>query len=104
MVVNALENAIRHTPAKTLVRLTLSHAADARVVLDVVDNGGGIAPLDRERALLPLVRLDPSRSGEGSGVGLALCKAIAELHGGELSLLDASPGLCVRFSLPACRA
>jgi len=103
MVVNGLENAIRHTPPKTIVRLNLARAADEGIVLDIADNGGGIAAADRERALLPLVRLDASRTGEGSGVGLALCKAIAELHGGELSLLEASPGLCLRFLLPASR-
>ena len=104
MVVNGLENAIRHTPEKTCVLLRLERCADNQAVLDIDDNGEGISQSDRERALMPLVRLDASRNGDGSGVGLALCKAIAELHGGELVLLDAAPGLRLRFTLPVHRA
>jgi len=103
MVVNGLENAIRHTPEHTCVVLRLD-CAESLAVVEIEDNGTGISPTDRERAVLPLVRLDDSREGEGAGVGLALCKAIAELHGGELFLLDAAPGLRLRFTLPAHRA
>jgi len=98
MLVNVIENAIRHTPPGT--RVTLRAGADAAgLTLEVTDDGPGIAAADRERAVQPLVRLDSSRGGEGSGMGLALAKAIAELHDGRLELRDAVPGLCVHIAL-----
>lgn len=57
----------------------------------VADNGKGIAPVDRQRVLEPLVRLHRDGDGHGSGLGLAICRRIVEAHGGELSLKE-SPG------------
>ena len=58
------------------------------------------SPEDRERAVQRFVRLDPSRSRPGTGLGLAMVEAIAALHHGWLELSDNAPGLCARLSLP----
>src|SRR5215469_13187647 len=65
----------------------------------VADRGPGIPKNDRERVLQRFVRLQPSRSIQGSGLGLSLVAAVARLHGGVVSLEDNEPGLKVRLSL-----
>lgn len=90
--VNLIENAFRHTPAQAAVRVTLSREG-GDVVASVADRGAGIPEADRERVLRPFVRLDESRSTPGTGLGLALVRAVADLHGAALALEDARPGL-----------
>lgn len=97
--VNLIENAFRHTPAQAEVRVTLAREGDA-IVGSVTDRGVGIPPADRERVLRPFVRLDESRSTPGTGLGLALVRAVADLHGAELTLADHAPGLSVRLRFP----
>ncbi|MEM9147949.1 MAG: ATP-binding protein [Pseudomonadota bacterium] len=94
---NLLENALRYAPKGSAVRLSTGHS-DARAWLSVTDRGPGIPLADRARVMDRFVTLDPSR-GEGSGLGLALANAIAGLHGGRVSLQDASPGLEAKIDL-----
>jgi len=70
----------------------------ARII--VSDRGPGIPECDRARALKRFVRLEDSRSKPGSGLGLSLVAAVARLHGGEVELEDANPGLRVVLSFP----
>ena len=72
-----------------------------RVLLTVADRGPGISEADRTRAVERFVRLTPDPAEPGSGLGLSLAAAVARLHGGELTLADNAPGLCVVISLPA---
>ena len=65
----------------------------------VADRGPGVPQIDQERVLQRFVRLQPSRSIPGSGLGLSLVAAVARLHGGSISLEDNQPGLKVRLSL-----
>jgi signal transduction histidine kinase len=69
--------------------------------LTVADHGCGIPAGDRGRVVERFVRLEPSRSRPGVGLGLSLASAVARLHGGELRLEDNSPGLRVTLALPA---
>ncbi len=69
------------------------------VDIAVADRGPGIPQNERERVLQRFVRLQPSRSIPGSGLGLSLVAAVARLHGGSISLEDNEPGLKVRLSL-----
>ncbi|HSB62329.1 MAG TPA: HAMP domain-containing sensor histidine kinase, partial [Vicinamibacteria bacterium] len=85
MLVNLLDNAVRHTPAGGWVRVDLVTRADA-VELAVTDSGEGVPEGERERVFERFVRLDPSRPGEGAGLGLPIARAIAEAHGGTLVL------------------
>jgi signal transduction histidine kinase len=71
------------------------------VLLSVTDHGPGIPDADRKHAVERFVRLDTSRSQPGSGLGLSLASAVATLHGGELRLGDARPGLVATLAIPA---
>lgn len=75
---------------------------DGAVSAVVADDGPGVPASERQQVLRRFYRLDASRSTPGSGLGLALIAAIAELHDAELSLSDNSPGLAVgvRFAGP----
>jgi signal transduction histidine kinase len=72
-----------------------------QVLLSVTDRGPGIPENERKHAMERFVRLDSSRSQPGSGLGLSLASAVATLHGGELRLGDAYPGLVATLVLPA---
>ena len=71
------------------------------VLLSVTDHGPGIPEADRKHAIERFVRLEASRTLPGSGLGLSLASAVATLHGGELRLGDAHPGLVATLVLPA---
>ena len=71
------------------------------VLLSVIDRGPGIPLADRKHAVERFVRLDSSRTQPGSGLGLSLASAVATLHGGELRLGDAEPGLIATLAIPA---
>lgn len=98
-IVNLIENAVTHTPAGTTIRLS-ARREGAAAVLSIEDDGPGIAPADRERALRRFGRLDASRHARGHGLGLPLAAAVARLHRGTLELQDAGPGLRVELRFP----
>jgi signal transduction histidine kinase len=75
--------------------------AGDQVLLSVTDHGQGIPQGDRKHAVERFVRLEASRSQPGSGLGLSLASAVATLHGGELRLGDAHPGLIATLAIPA---
>jgi len=99
MIVNLVENAVRHTPSGTRIVLGLE-PQPGWAVLTVTDDGPGIAVKDRARALDRFGRL--SEGAKGHGFGLPLVASIARLHGGGLELADAGPGqgLKVTVRLP----
>jgi signal transduction histidine kinase len=99
-VANLIENALRYGADGGTIRLSLEPRAE-RVRLVVADRGPGIAPEHRDEALKRFGRLDPARSKEGSGLGLALVGAVARLHGGRVALEDNQPGLRAVIELPA---
>jgi signal transduction histidine kinase len=72
-----------------------------QVLLSVTDRGPGIPEADRKHAVERFVRLEASRTQPGSGLGLSLASAVATLHGGELRLADADPGLAASLAIPA---
>ena len=76
------------------------HVGD-QVLLSVIDHGSGIPEADRKHAIERFVRLEASRTQPGSGLGLSLASAVATLHGGELRLDDAHPGLTATLAIPA---
>jgi signal transduction histidine kinase len=75
-----------------------------QVLLSVTDHGSGIPEGDRKHAVERFVRLETSRTLPGSGLGLSLASAVATLHGGELRLGDAHPGLVATLAIPALAA
>ena len=92
MLANLVENAIRHTPDGTRIEVALG--SDSEQILGIVsDNGPGTPAEERERIFQRFYRLERSRSTPGSGLGLSLVKAVADLHGIVLEVRDADPGL-----------
>ncbi|MGE0857743.1 MAG: sensor histidine kinase [Gammaproteobacteria bacterium] len=100
---NLIDNALKHAPPRSTVDVTLRRDG-ARYVFEVRDRGPGIPPEARERVTQRFTRLDQSRTLPGSGLGLSLVKAVAELHGGALGFDDNAPGLVASLSLPAADA
>ena len=96
MFSNLVENAIRHTPPGSCIRLSL-RAADGRVVAAVSDDGPGVPADERDKVLRRFYRVSAARSTEGHGLGLSLVAAIMQLHGGIIALGDAKPGLVVEL-------
>ncbi|GLQ82480.1 two-component sensor histidine kinase [Mesorhizobium huakuii] len=99
MFANLVENALRHCPPGTTIKLSVARHGD-HVLAGVADNGPGIPPDEREKVFQRLYRLDHSRSTPGSGLGLSLVRAIADLHGASIALEDCEPGLGVLVSFP----
>jgi two-component system sensor histidine kinase KdpD len=97
VLTNLLENAARHSPTGSTVRVS-AEGVNGSVVVLVTDEGHGLDP--GERAHL----FEPFRTGGGSsstGVGLAICRAIVEAHGGMIDADDAANGGAqFRFTLP----
>jgi len=113
---NLVENAIKYgkpVPVAQPLGADAVTAADSRqvviearrngdqVLLSVTDHGPGIPEADRKHAVERFVRLEASRTQPGSGLGLSLASAVATLHGGELRLADAQPGLSATLAIPA---
>ena len=103
LLTNLLANSMRHTPVGSSITLGLARQGDV-IFLSVSDDGPGIPPHERERVLDRFYRLEKSRTTVGSGLGLSLVKAIAELHGAKVELVDNLPGLRVTVTIPANRA
>ena len=72
-----------------------------QAVITVTDDGPGVLAEERDKVFPRLDRLDKSRTTTGSGLGLSLVRAIADLHGGRVGLAGNSPGLRVEVLLPA---
>jgi signal transduction histidine kinase len=100
MVVNLIENAIRHSPPGAKIWVQAKSVGDG-LELAVSDTGPGIPLQEREKVLRPFYRLEASRTTQGSGLGLSLVAAIAKRHDAKLSLSDNAPGLRVAVVLPA---
>jgi two-component system, OmpR family, sensor histidine kinase RstB len=95
MVRNLLENAKRHGTPPVRVKVA---RADLLVTLDVADSGKGVPANERERVFTPFHRLGEEPTG--AGLGLALVRQIARLHGGDAVVLPRDQ-TCFRVSLPA---
>jgi signal transduction histidine kinase len=99
-----LDNAVKYT-SEGEVRLSAKRLPANQMSISVSDSGSGIPVDQRDHVLERFVRLDSARSLPGSGIGLSLAVAIAELHGGRLTLADGLPrgadcGLEARLILP----
>jgi signal transduction histidine kinase len=103
MVVNLVDNAIRHSPAGTRISVH-ARPVGGELELAVCDTGPGIPPQERDNVLRPFYRLEASRTTEGSGLGLSLVAAIAKRHHAKLSLGDNGPGLRVAVLFPNAAA
>jgi signal transduction histidine kinase len=100
LVRNLIDNAVRYSPEDSKVQVRVYRNPEGQAVLEVADQGPGIAAADRSRAFARFYRAPGAAEG-GTGLGLAIVKAIAERHGATAELGDAVPhGLLVRVSFP----
>lgn len=90
---NLLDNAVRHTPDNTLPSELRLCSDERKVLITVIDHGYGIEAHHLPHLTEPFYRVDPSRQREtgGYGLGLYLCRMIAEAHGGKL-VIESTPG------------
>lgn len=96
VVTNLLENAARHTPPGSSVAVS-AMARDDGVSICVADSGPGVDPAEAHAIFEPF-RLGPGSVTGSSGIGLAICKAIVDAHGGAI-VVDANPGGGARFTV-----
>ncbi|WP_245667456.1 sensor histidine kinase [Actinomadura macra] len=106
LLTNLLDNADRH--AAGAVTVIVGTALPATALVEVIDDGIGIAPEDRERVFERFTRLAEGqhRDAGGTGLGLAISRDIAEAHGGKLALTDRAdgyPGARFVLRLPSAR-
>jgi len=100
-VANLLDNATKFTPAGGTIQLSVA-AGEGWADVAVTDSGPGMTEAERRRAAERFYRAEASRSSPGFGLGLALVKAVAALHGGTITLSNRSnaPGLVATLRLP----
>jgi two-component system sensor histidine kinase KdpD len=100
VLVNLLENAAKYTPAGTVIGVTARAETDWLTV-EVWDEGPGL-PAGREQALFEKFTRGQAESAvPGVGLGLAICRAIIEAHGGQIQAANrAGGGACFTFTLP----
>jgi two-component system phosphate regulon sensor histidine kinase PhoR len=102
LVDNLVGNAVKYTPSGGRVNVTL-RVENGWAVLEVEDNGIGIAPADQSRVFERFYRVDKARSRElgGTGLGLSIVKHVALSHGGNVSLRSAlREGSSFRVQIP----
>jgi len=100
MLLNTVGNAVKFTPEGGRVTVE-AHASGARLRLDTIDTGPGIPEAERARLGRAYERGASGETAEGAGLGLALVRGLAELHGGALSFHDApGGGALVRIEAP----
>jgi signal transduction histidine kinase len=97
-VANLLDNAVKFSPRGAAVRLS-AKPTQTGAEITVADQGPGIPEADRGRVTERFYRGEAARNTPGSGLGLALVHAVAQLHGGSLRLVDTAPGLAAILTL-----
>lgn len=103
VIENLLDNAIRHAPSGSQVRLS-ALASPGLVELRVSDAGPGISPALQQAIFERYVQVEGEAQAKhraGRGLGLAFCKLAVEAHGGNISVEDANPGCIFVVRLPA---
>lgn len=97
-IANLIDNALKYASAGREIRIGVVESAEF-VDLSVADRGPGIDESRREDAISKYRRLEEARTTEGSGLGLAMVRAVARLHDGDVTLMDNQPGLRVVIRL-----
>jgi signal transduction histidine kinase len=100
MLTNLVENAIQHSAGGASIVLGAAMENETAVVR-ITDTGPGIPAAERVNVFRRFYRLESSRSTPGNGLGLALVKAVVDLHGATVELSDHEPGVCVTVRFAA---
>lgn len=98
---NLLDNALRHTPPGGSIDVTVTAGEGGSAVITVADTGEGVGDDHLPHLFERFYRVDPARRrvGGGSGIGLAIAKAIVEAHGGRIGVRSDGPGAGTAFTL-----
>jgi cell cycle sensor histidine kinase DivJ len=102
ILINLLSNGVKYTQPQGRISVT-AEAAAGGLMIAVSDTGVGIGEADLARLGQPFVQVENeyTRSKEGTGLGLALVRALTHLHGGTMTISSAlGEGTCVRIVLP----
>jgi two-component system sensor histidine kinase KdpD len=100
LLANLLENAAKYTPAGTSISIS-AEAGQEELVVAVADEGPGLPPGEEERVFDKFHRAAPEGAQSGVGLGLSICKAIVQAHGGSITAENLPAGGAVfRFTLP----
>ena len=106
VILNLLTNAIKFSPAGSVVNVNMQRGANNQLFISIRDAGIGISPEDAELVFEPFVQADQgaNRKYGGMGLGLAIARKIARLHGGDVILRSgAGFGTEALLTLPAAR-
>ncbi|MDJ0569546.1 MAG: histidine kinase [Pleurocapsa sp. MO_192.B19] len=100
LISNLLDNAIKYTPEKGQISLSILHRTNQKIQVSICDTGLGIPPEKRKRIFEDNFRLQRDRAQEGYGLGLAMCHQIVCAHYGQI-WVESSPeeGSCFKFTL-----
>jgi signal transduction histidine kinase len=96
VVINLISNALKFTPKGGKVTLSVRRKDKHELEIQVEDTGAGVRPEDHERVFLPFERAPTAIRTPGAGLGLSICKAIVEQHGGKIDF-ESTPGEGSRF-------
>ena len=101
ILLNLLSNAIKFGKGKP-IRVGARSREDGGIVIEVTDQGEGIAPTDQEKIFDEFVQLGKTQLTEGTGLGLPISRRLAEMLQGELEVTsEVGTGSTFRLSLPA---
>jgi two-component system clock-associated histidine kinase SasA len=102
VLLNLLENALKYTPDHGEVSLALLHRTSQWVQVSICDSGPGIPASEQQRIFQDRVRLpQTSQTTSGYGVGLSVCRRIAEVHGGRIWVVsEPGEGACFHVTVP----
>jgi two-component system, OmpR family, clock-associated histidine kinase SasA len=100
LISNLLDNAIKYTPEKGSISLSVLHRTNQKIQVSICDTGPGIPVAKREQIFEDNFRLQRDRAAQGYGLGLATCHQIVSAHYGQI-WVDSAPesGSCFRFTL-----
>lgn len=101
MLVNLLENAAKHSPEASPVDVDI-RLEGARLRVSVADRGPGVPTSERERVFRKFERGADVGARQGAGIGLAICRAVAQLHGGDIAVRDREGGGAEFVALLPC--
>lgn len=88
MIANLLDNAIKYTPHKGTIEVSIHHDGGESIRVSIKDSGIGISEKDLPHIFERFYRCDPSRAETGIGLGLSLARAIAQAHGGDIDVIS----------------
>jgi two-component system sensor histidine kinase KdpD len=98
--INLLENAAKYTPPGTEIEISAT-ADDQKMTIEVADRGSGVTPGDEEKVFGKFYRGESAGGASGVGLGLTICRAVVEAHGGKIWVENRpGGGAAFRFTLP----